>query len=81
MILNSIELFSKRLKMLREERGWDQVQLADQLETSKSNISMYESGKRKPGYDMLCKMVEVFGESSDFIMGINNVRKQKKIAQ
>lgn len=78
---SNYEIFCTRLKMLREERGWDQVQLAAKLDTSKSAISMYESGKRRPGYDMLCKMVELFDESGDYIMGISDARRLKKIAQ
>lgn len=69
------ETFRQRLIALRNEKGWDQVQLADRLNTSKSTISMYESGKRKPGYEMLCKMSEVFRVSSDYIMGISDIRR------
>ncbi len=75
------EVFMARIKKLRQERGWDQVQLAGKLGTSKSTISMYESGQRRPGYNMLCKMVDLFDESADYIMGLTDVRRVKKIAQ
>jgi len=71
------KLFSQRLKMLREENGWTVEELAEKLETSKSNISFYENNKRLPGYEMLFKMMRLFNVSVDYIIGASDDRGQK----
>ena len=68
------KLFSQRLKMLREENGWTVEELAEKLETSKSNISFYENNKRLPGYEMLFKMMRLFNVSVDYIIGASDDR-------
>ena len=72
--------FSERLKELRNKQGWDQEELAQKLNTSKSNISFYENMQRSPGYDMILKMADLFDESTDYIMGVSDTQKLKKIA-
>ncbi len=72
--------FSARLKELREREGWDQEELAQRLKTSKSNISFYENMLRSPGFEMIFKMAELFGESTDYIMGVSDIPRLKKDA-
>lgn len=38
--------FGKRLRKLRKEKGWTQVQMADQLGVDRSYISDMERGKK-----------------------------------
>lgn len=45
--------FKDVLKSLRKEKGFTQEQLADEMGLSKSAISMYETGNRKPDYEAL----------------------------
>jgi len=40
--------FSLRLKRLRENRGWTQVDLAKALKVKQSTVSRWESGQSSP---------------------------------
>ena len=53
--------FSNSLKKLRVSRRMTQAQLASALKMSKSAISMYECGKRKPELDVLAQFADYFG--------------------
>ena len=63
-----------RIKMLREEKHLTQQELADKLNSAKSTIGMYENGNRKPSYEVLIKLSEIFSCSIDYIVGTSNER-------
>ena len=63
-----------RIKMLREEKQLTQQELADKLNSAKSTIGMYENGNRKPSYEVLIKLSEIFDCSIDYIVGTSNER-------
>lgn len=58
-----------RIKTLRTERGWIQKDLAERLNVSKQVISAYENGQRRPDLDTLQRMAEIFGVTSDYLLG------------
>lgn len=60
-----------RIKFLREKLNIPQEELAKKLDLSKGMISLYENEKRKPSYDVLIKMSEIFNCSMDYIIGNN----------
>lgn len=64
-----------RLKQLRIEYGILQKDLAEQLNLSQQTISLYESNKRQPDYDTLKTIAEFFNVSTDYILGITNIRE------
>ena len=45
--------FSDMLRLLRRQHNITQDKLAEDLELSKSAISMYENGKRLPSFEVL----------------------------
>lgn len=51
------EELRKRLKELREKRGWSQRDLASRLGLTQTHISGIESGKIVPRYDTLLEFV------------------------
>lgn len=61
-----------RLKELRKEKGLKQQELADEINVSKSAIGMYELGKRLPPSDVLEKLADFFGVTSDYLLGRTN---------
>lgn len=67
-----------RIKMLREEFGYTQQELANKLESSKSVIGLYESGTRKPSLEVLIKLSEIFNCSIDYILCKSDVRNIEK---
>ena len=48
------------LKSLRKQKGLTQDQLAAEMGLSKSTISMYENGNRKPDYEVLEAFADIF---------------------
>lgn len=63
-------LFSIRLKELREESGYtSQQKLADTLDVSQSTIGNWEAGRRQPDYDMICRLAGLFHVSVDYLIG------------
>jgi len=57
-----------RLRSLREERGWTQVELAQQLGVTGAAIGMWENDRREPGTDMLRRMAALFGVTVDALL-------------
>ena len=60
------------LKKLRKEKGIGQVELAKLLGIGQSSYSRYESGLTDIPTDILMKLVDIFGTTTDEILGINN---------
>ena len=67
--------FGSKLKELRTQNGLTQKQLADQLGVTKSVVSFYERQERTPSPDILRKLAAVFHVSSDFLLGIDTVKR------
>lgn len=64
--------FGIRFKELRNSRNLTQLQMAEILETSKSNISKYEAGSVEPNLYTLLKISRYFGVSVDYMLGNDN---------
>ena len=64
-----------RIKILREEFGYTQQDLANKLSGAKSTIAMYENGTRKPSMDILIKLSEIFDCSIDYLLGKSDIKK------
>ena len=45
--------FGNRVRALRQERGWSQVEMADFLAMDRSYLSEIETGKKDPSLTML----------------------------
>lgn len=63
--------FSENLKILREEKGISQTELAKRLGVNKSLISAYENQERLPSLNVLSKLAYHFNVSMEFLLGIN----------
>ena len=68
--------FSQKLKTLRTGKNYSQQTLADRLSVTKSLISSYEQDLRLPSLDMLIKISNEFGVSTDYLL---NLDRQKTI--
>ena len=58
-----------RIKTLRENHRMTQQELADKLNCAKSTIAMYENETRTPSVKVLNKLADIFGVSTDYILG------------
>lgn len=61
--------FSERLKELRKQKRLTQKGLSDSLGLAESTISMYESGKREPSFDLLDELADYFNVDIDYLLG------------
>lgn len=61
--------FGERLKQLREKHNLTQQSLAEQLQTVRSTINKYEKNTRKPEYDTLVKIADLFNTTTDYLLG------------
>ncbi len=62
--------FGNVLKELRNKHGLTQLQLAEILDISKSNISKYEAGSVEPNIDTLTHIATYFNVPTDYLLGI-----------
>lgn len=49
------------LRQERQKRGWTQDYVAQQIGVSRITIQKMETGRRKPSYDVLVKLLDLFG--------------------
>lgn len=66
--------FSERLKKLRESSNLTQLQLAEILNIGRASISNYELGIRMPDIDVLLKIANYFGVSTDYLTGRSDIK-------
>jgi putative transcriptional regulator len=58
---------NNRLRELRDERGWSQGQLAEQLDVSRQTVNALETGKYDPSLPLAFRIARLFGESIESI--------------
>lgn len=68
----SMTVETDRLRQLREVRGWTQQELADMCGVNKLQVHRYETGITAPPADKLRRLAEVFGVSSDYLLGLTD---------
>lgn len=70
-------LFGDRLKILREELGLSQQELAKKLNLTRATISKYEnSPEQVDTYNTLIVMSNIFDVPIDYILGITDCREK-----
>ena len=62
-------MIAERLILLRKERSWTQRTVAAGANIAERQYQFYEHGQRKPGYDTLIVLADVFGCSIDYLVG------------
>lgn len=64
--------FAKRFKELRKQANLTQDEMARKLNTSRSRIGMYETGKREPDHETLEQIADFFNVDIDYLLGRTN---------
>lgn len=64
------------LKSLRKQKGLTQDQLAAEMGLSKSTISMYENGNRKPDYEVLEAFADIFNVDMNTLLDSTSSSKK-----
>ena len=63
-------IFGERIRKLRKEAGLTQKELAERIWLSKTVVSNYELGTRKPSIDIVVKFANYFHVSTDYLLGV-----------
>ena len=60
--------FMNRIKELRKANGWTQEELANKLGVSRSRVGMYETGQRKPDFEALEAIADLFNVDMNYLL-------------
>lgn len=72
-------MIGNRIKLLREELGLKQDELAKKISVSPSAIGMYERNLREPNNELTLKFADFFNVSVDYLLGKTDSRKPDDI--
>lgn len=62
--------FAKQLRLLKDQRGLSQKEIADRLDTTEATISRYVSGDRTPNIETAVELASLLGVSMDTLCGV-----------
>ena len=65
-------MLNEKNKKMRMSHNLNQVELAKKLGVSKQCISNWENDNILPSVDMLVKIADLFGVSTDYLLGRDN---------
>ena len=64
--------YYRRVRDLREDHDLTQRQIAEKLGITQPQYFLYERGYRDLPTDILIQLAELFGTSTDYILGLTN---------
>ena len=65
----SIDVFARRLKTARLDKGYTQLRLAEAIGRNKQAICNYENGRRYPDLLIICNIADCLDVSVDYLLG------------
>ncbi|MEK4255456.1 helix-turn-helix domain-containing protein [Ureibacillus sp. FSL K6-2830] len=68
-----MDTLGNRIKLLREKHNISQIEFAKKIGVSNAVLSRYESGDRKPDFDILNKIADYFEVSVDYLLGRTDI--------
>lgn len=72
-----MDIFSKRLKELREQHRYSQYDMAEKLGLSQSYYAKFELNKGEPNLETLIKIADLFEVSTDYLLGREEFSSKK----
>ena len=72
---NGGEGMYRRIRDLREDRDLKQEDMARLLSCTQACYSNYENGKRDIPTEVLSRIADIFGVSTDYLLGRTNVKQ------
>ena len=72
---------ASRLRFLLEESGITQNQLAKKIGKTRQAVNSYTLGTTVPDSDTIVKLSQFFGVSSDYLLGLSDVKTQNRDLQ
>ena len=65
-------MFTERLTKLRQARGWTKKEFSVQIGKTQQTVGKWENGTKAPTFKDLVKLVELFGVTSDYLLGLSD---------
>lgn len=62
--------FGENFKKLRKSRNLTQKEMGAKIGLSKAVVSKYENGMGYPTYDVLIRIAQYFGVTTDYLLGV-----------
>lgn len=69
-----MSILGDNIRKLRLEKGLRGEDLGKQFNVTKTAISNWESGNRKPDSDIIIKLAEFFDVTTDYLLGNSNIK-------
>ena len=66
-------MLGQRICELRAHLGWSQVELSRRLRVSKQTVSNWENDNIQPSVEMLVRLSQIFGVTTDYLLGLEDV--------
>lgn len=66
--------FGERVSELRKDRGLKQKDIANLLNVAVSTVSNYETDSHEPDLENLCKLADLLGVSTDYLLGRTDIK-------
>mgnify|MGYP002627407892 CR=1 FL=1 len=63
-------LFADKIKLMREQLGITQSDLAKQLGLTRSSVNSWEMGLSVPSTQYIIELAKLFGISTDYLLGL-----------
>lgn len=65
-------MIAETIKLLREQTGITQTQLAKKLNITRSSVNAWEMGISAPSMQYIIELANIFKVSTDYLLGISN---------
>ena len=66
-------MIGERLAEVRKDHGDTQKSLAARLKVTHFTVSSWEQDKSEPSHEMLIQICQLYGISSDYLLGLSNI--------
>ena len=68
----------QRIRDLREDKDWNQTQVAKMLSMSQTGYSKYETGENDIPTQVLIKLARIYETSIDYLLGETDEKQRYK---
>lgn len=68
--------YYERLKCVREDRDLTQTDIANLLETTRQQVSKWETGVQMMGVDKYMKLAKYYNLSVDYLLGLTDTPRK-----
>jgi len=70
-----LDILSEKIKSLRLSCNYSQVDVAEKLSVTKQTISNWENNNIQPSVDMLVKIADLFGVTTDYLLSRESIAR------